>query len=81
VRPRLTDSVETALKEGKGILIVTDEHCAKASDRTMSELNACTLAPLPPLSHVGAAGRRAGRTDLATRTIPGDGCRGRRRLG
>ncbi|HEY8210786.1 MAG TPA: excinuclease ABC subunit UvrA [Myxococcaceae bacterium] len=41
VRPRLTDSVETALREGKGILIVTDEQCAKASDRTMSELNAC----------------------------------------
>ncbi len=41
LRPRLTDSVEQALKEGKGVLIVTDETAAKASDRTMSELNAC----------------------------------------
>ena len=41
VRARLTDSVETALKEGKGVLVVTDEHGAKASDRVMSELNAC----------------------------------------
>jgi excinuclease ABC subunit A len=41
VRPRLTDSVETALREGKGVLIVTDEHCARAADRTLSELNAC----------------------------------------
>ncbi|HVE81502.1 MAG TPA: excinuclease ABC subunit UvrA, partial [Myxococcales bacterium] len=46
VRPRLTDSVETALREGKGILVVTDEHCAKASDRTMSELNACHFCGL-----------------------------------
>ncbi|ADO71132.1 excinuclease ABC subunit UvrA [Stigmatella aurantiaca] len=41
VRTRLTDSVETALREGKGILIVTDEAGALASDRVMSELNAC----------------------------------------
>ncbi|HLL52973.1 MAG TPA: excinuclease ABC subunit UvrA, partial [Myxococcaceae bacterium] len=41
IRSRLTDSVETALREGKGILIVSDEHAAKASDRIMSELNAC----------------------------------------
>jgi len=41
VRPRLTDSVETSLREGKGILIVADEHCNKPADRTMSELNAC----------------------------------------
>ncbi len=41
LRPRLTDSVEQALKESKGILIVTDENGTKASDRTMSELNAC----------------------------------------
>jgi excinuclease ABC subunit A len=39
--PRLTDSVEQALREGKGVLIVTDETAAKAADRTMSELNAC----------------------------------------
>ncbi len=41
LKSRLTDSVETALREGKGMLIVTDEHGAKASDRIMSELNAC----------------------------------------
>ncbi|MBL8915545.1 MAG: excinuclease ABC subunit UvrA, partial [Archangium sp.] len=41
LRPRLTDSVEQALREGKGVLIVTDENAAKANDRTMSELNAC----------------------------------------
>ncbi|MEW6435227.1 MAG: excinuclease ABC subunit UvrA [Myxococcota bacterium] len=39
--PRLTDSVEQALREGKGVLIVTDETGAKSADRTMSELNAC----------------------------------------
>ena len=41
LRPRLTDSVEQALKEGKGVLIVTDETGAKSADRPMSELNAC----------------------------------------
>jgi excinuclease ABC subunit A len=41
LRPRLTDSVEQALREGKGVLIVTDETASKAADRTMSELNAC----------------------------------------
>jgi excinuclease ABC subunit A len=41
LRPRLTDSVEQALKEGKGVLIVTDENGTKSADRTMSELNAC----------------------------------------
>ncbi len=41
LRNRLTDSVETALREGKGILIITDETGALSSDRVMSELNAC----------------------------------------
>ncbi len=41
IRSRLTDSVEQALREGKGVLIVSDEHGATSSDRTMSELNAC----------------------------------------
>jgi excinuclease ABC subunit A len=41
IRTRLTDSVETALREGKGMLIITDEAAAPASDRIMSELNAC----------------------------------------
>jgi excinuclease ABC subunit A len=41
IRNRLTDSVETALREGKGILIVTDETGSPATDRVMSELNAC----------------------------------------
>ncbi len=41
LRPRLTDSVEQALREGKGVLIITDENAAKTADRTMSELNAC----------------------------------------
>ncbi len=41
LRPRLTDSVEQALREGKGVLIVTDENAARTADRTMSELNAC----------------------------------------
>ena len=40
-RSRLTDSVEQALKEGKGVLIVTGESADPASDRAMSELNAC----------------------------------------
>ena len=41
LRTRLTDSVETALREGKGVLIVTDETGSKESERVMSELNAC----------------------------------------
>jgi excinuclease ABC subunit A len=39
VRARLTDSVETALREGKGVLLVTDE--SGGQERVMSELNAC----------------------------------------
>jgi excinuclease ABC subunit A len=46
VRSRLTDSVETALKEGKGVLIVTDEAGSKSADRVMSELNACHFCGL-----------------------------------
>jgi excinuclease ABC subunit A len=38
-KSRLTDSVETALREGKGVLLLTDENGANA--RVMSELNAC----------------------------------------
>ena len=38
-RARLTDSVETALREGKGVLLVTDE--SGGQERVMSELNAC----------------------------------------
>lgn len=38
---RLTDSVETALREGKGLLIVTDAKADPASDRIFSEHNAC----------------------------------------
>ncbi|MDY7225271.1 excinuclease ABC subunit UvrA [Hyalangium rubrum] len=41
IRTRLTDSVETALREGKGTLIVTDETAEVSADRVMSELNAC----------------------------------------
>ncbi|MDP2271748.1 MAG: excinuclease ABC subunit UvrA [Archangium sp.] len=41
LRPRLTDSVEQALREGKGVLIVTDENGTKSADRTMSEHNSC----------------------------------------
>ncbi len=41
INARLTDSVETALREGKGKLIIADETAAKAADRVMSELNAC----------------------------------------
>ncbi len=41
LKARLTDSVESALKEGKGVLIVTDETGSRTADRTMSELNAC----------------------------------------
>ncbi len=41
LRPRLTDSVEAALKEGKGVLIVGDADANPKSDRAMSELNAC----------------------------------------
>jgi excinuclease ABC subunit A len=39
IRARLTDSVETALREGKGVLLVTDE--SGGHERVMSELNAC----------------------------------------
>jgi excinuclease ABC subunit A len=41
VRARLTDAVETALREGKGMLLVTDEKGTPASDRIYSEQNAC----------------------------------------
>ncbi|HXN41387.1 MAG TPA: excinuclease ABC subunit UvrA, partial [Myxococcaceae bacterium] len=41
IKNRLTDSVETALKEGRGVLVLTDESGAHGSDRVMSELNAC----------------------------------------
>ncbi|MFT3841795.1 MAG: excinuclease ABC subunit UvrA [Myxococcaceae bacterium] len=46
LKARLTDSVESSLKEGKGVLIVTDETGAKTADRTMSELNACHFCGL-----------------------------------
>ncbi|RKH28500.1 excinuclease ABC subunit UvrA [Corallococcus praedator] len=46
LRTRLTDSVETALREGKGTLIITDEKGTPASDRVMSELNACPACGL-----------------------------------
>jgi excinuclease ABC subunit A len=39
---RLTDAVEMALREGKGLLTLTDEKGDPASDRVFSELNACT---------------------------------------
>jgi len=39
LRSRLTDSVETALREGKGVLMLTDE--SGGNPRVMSELNAC----------------------------------------
>ncbi len=41
LRNRLTDSVETALREGKGTLIVTEDPETPSADRIMSELNAC----------------------------------------
>jgi len=41
IKNRLTDSVETALREGHGVLIVSDESANKSADRVMSELNAC----------------------------------------
>ncbi|HLT29298.1 MAG TPA: excinuclease ABC subunit UvrA [Myxococcaceae bacterium] len=40
-RARLTDSVETALREGKGMLIISDAQADPKSDRPMSEKNAC----------------------------------------
>ena len=50
-RARLTDSVETALREGKGML---DRHrrarARRAADRVMSELNACPRAACPSAS-------------------------------
>ncbi|RKH41089.1 excinuclease ABC subunit UvrA [Corallococcus sicarius] len=46
LRTRLTDSVETALREGKGTLIITDEKGTPGSDRVMSELNACPACGL-----------------------------------
>ncbi|AKU90092.1 excinuclease ABC subunit UvrA [Vulgatibacter incomptus] len=41
IAARLTDSVETALREGKGLLIVGDAKAEKAGDRFFSEHNAC----------------------------------------
>jgi excinuclease ABC subunit A len=58
IRSRLTDSVETALKEGKGTLVVADAdkeqqvgpgidpEAYKAHDRFFSELNACPTCNL-----------------------------------
>jgi excinuclease ABC subunit A len=46
IKSRLSDSVETALREGKGKLIIADETAAKAADRVMSELNACPYCGL-----------------------------------
>ncbi len=41
IATRLTDSVETALREGKGLLIVTDAKGDPSTDRIFSEHNAC----------------------------------------
>jgi len=41
LKARLTDAVEIALKEGKGLLALSDEKSTPASDRVFSELNAC----------------------------------------
>jgi excinuclease ABC subunit A len=46
LKARLTDSVETALKEGKGLLVVSDEKSSPESDRVFSELNACPTCNL-----------------------------------
>jgi excinuclease ABC subunit A len=53
IRSRLTDSVETALREGKGVLLLTDE--SGGQERVLSELNAChhcglSFAELTPSS-------------------------------
>jgi len=52
IEARLTDSVETALREGKGLLVVTDAEGKKESDRFYSEHNACHVCGLsfPDLS-------------------------------
>jgi excinuclease ABC subunit A len=42
-RGRITDSVEAALREGSGTLILSDEHSRPASDRLISEKNACPV--------------------------------------
>ena len=46
LRARLTDAVETALKEGKGLVTLTDEKADPKRDRVFSELNACTKCGL-----------------------------------
>jgi len=46
IEDRLTDSVETALREGKGLLVVTDAEGKKESDRFFSEHNACHVCGL-----------------------------------
>ncbi len=46
LKARLTDSVETALKEGKGLLVVSDEKSSPESDRVFSEQNACPACNL-----------------------------------
>jgi excinuclease ABC subunit A len=46
LKNRLTDSVETALREGKGVLTLTDEKGDPKSDVMLSELNACHFCGL-----------------------------------
>ncbi|MDI6774524.1 MAG: excinuclease ABC subunit UvrA [Verrucomicrobiota bacterium] len=41
IRPRLTDSVETALKHGNGLLMARHEHGAAWREEIFSEKNAC----------------------------------------
>jgi len=41
IETRLTDSVETSLREGKGLLILADAKADPAADRIFSEHNAC----------------------------------------
>ncbi len=41
LKARLTDAVEIALKEGKGLLTLSDEKSSPEKDRIFSELNAC----------------------------------------
>jgi excinuclease ABC subunit A len=52
LKARLTDAVELALKEGKGLLALSDEKSSAPSDRVFSEANACPSCGLsfPELS-------------------------------
>jgi excinuclease ABC subunit A len=74
LKSRLTDAVEVALKEGQGVLALSDEKMSPAKDRVFSEKNAClrcglSFAELAPqaFSFNNPAGMCAECNGLGTR--------------